>query len=1423
MKGLFLCCVFSLFLLSVDAQGGQVVKGRSVIYVQNGDTATLQWDFTISLNDVNSVYITYAVNPTPIIAYVNKNIQVPNVVNQFINRVSASLPTSNRGIVMILKNINIADQGEYKCAVQKSDFRTYTNITKVIVKVPPALNKDVTVKTKTERDSVSLPCIATAGNPKPINFQWLKEKGSTFEPVTGVMLHNTRYDYNITSVGREHRGVYKCKVWNIGGNDEYRITLNVYYAPVVTYLTPNRTVFERQGIEEFNCDVDGNPPNNTKYHWYRGIFSTGQEIKQSNQYIVLENGNKRLKFLKPLRSHADVYYCAGSNIHGIGNAKGTYLNVTYKPGPPVIENEKSGVFNGDEGTNVTVKCTSDANPPAYYTWHKKMRDWTGKLDFHPIEKSGSYSGELTLYNASTNDTADYKCVASNQPNENDRAKQYSDQVLVKVIIRYGPRKTNFSINGINHTRIEVKQGHQALVICESESEPPARYNIRISSGNPIQLNTNDYIGRYTIPNMSIQNEGIYECIASNEVLGREEKRQIHLVVAIPPTKLPSVDTPSDVDEGATVTIHCNAQGRPAPKVYWQKYGANITNDSVIQSSYAPKFMSQKLIPVEANLKFNGIRYTDSGSYSCIVYNSAASYNNTVKITVEFKPRITNKPQDVTVRLGDGKEASLRCEAIAYPKMITWEWYFEGRQMSETSNQFIRPLPQKTDNGEYTCRSMNSKGYGQNATARIIVEYAPTIISITENKILNVGENIILMCKADGIPKPKITWTKDRSSVEHIGEYCRIKNVQAKDKGVYSCSATNLVNSDTKSVRISVKHAPIITTVDPGQVKVGAEVGSTANLKCDASAFPTPVITWKEHGSPTILVNGIDGYQITHNSEMFGTTSTLTVAVQDKHLGKKYVCIANNSLGETNQEFQILKRGKPDPPVRMNLTDIRQPTIPVSVNITITWTPGYTGGYPVQFILLYKEESEVNFKENYIGSPQGNKYVFSNRKAGATYQFSMKAKNERGISGTLKPVSYRTKEPPKNVVTVSIAKGDDGTSVVISWIIFSNPALRRRRAVALTWDYGKVRYKREIDTEYTEILILAIPVNGSYIVRDLEGDEQYDFQFIVYDTNGNFGNPVQLPSIYPRKGPSYNDDSGLSKTDIIALSVGLGGAMLLIIIIILFIAIYRKKDKKSSNYKSHYNNGRVQVDIPVSTMRSQYSSDVVRSSYLNDEDPFAMDTSVIDDDEKTSPPPDYNDMHYTKPPNHDFPDHPNQHSTFRPDDPMPSYTSFGRIPKKQEPPHSKSMTSLNGTRATEISRRNENRYSVDALDDYPERNDEDPLLQKPKDDNRRNQRNSRGRLSSDDDLPEPPHFMRNALRSPPSDEGGINNRVPGAFGDRANRFKKPSPQPYQEASAATSPTSGRLSPAPSSVASSKPYRSDNEYIDDAEENYVGYLV
>ena len=54
------------------------------------------------------------------------------------------------------------------------------------------------------------------------------------------------------------------------------------------------------------------------------------EITASTTYILLENDGKRLKFVKPPRSLAMNYYCAGKNDLGIGDPKGAYLNITCK-------------------------------------------------------------------------------------------------------------------------------------------------------------------------------------------------------------------------------------------------------------------------------------------------------------------------------------------------------------------------------------------------------------------------------------------------------------------------------------------------------------------------------------------------------------------------------------------------------------------------------------------------------------------------------------------------------------------------------------------------------------------------------------------------------------------------------------------------------------------------------------------------------------------------------------------------------------------------------------------------------------------------------------------------------------------------------------------------------------------------------------
>ena len=88
-------------------------------------------------------------------------------------------------------------------------------------------------------------------------------------------------------------------------------------------------------------------------------------------------------------------------------------------------------------------------------------------------------------------------------------------------------------------------------------------------------------------------------------------------------------------------------------------------------------------------------------------------------------------------------------------------------------------------------------------------------------------------------------------------------------------------------------------------------------------------------------------------------------------------------------------------------------------------------------------------------------------------------------------------------------GDDGTSVMIFWTILPTKTRRRRRDVNNKWDYGIVRY-RVVDTaKWTEEKIVNVPINGSYRIDNLKGGEMYEFHFILYDKNGDFGRPVDI--------------------------------------------------------------------------------------------------------------------------------------------------------------------------------------------------------------------------------------------------------------------------------------------------------------------------
>ena len=77
---------------------------------------------------------------------------------------------------------------------------------------------------------------------------------------------------------------------------------------------------------------------------------------------------------------------------------------------------------------------------------------------------------------------------------------------------------------------------------------------------------------------------------------------------------------------------------------------------------------------------------------------------------------------------------------------------------------------------------------------------PNITYISANMTVNQSESVNLNCRADGYPKPDITWSKDGNIINSPF------TVRGKsDEGLYVCNASNGIgNASIKSVFITVE-------------------------------------------------------------------------------------------------------------------------------------------------------------------------------------------------------------------------------------------------------------------------------------------------------------------------------------------------------------------------------------------------------------------------------------------------------------------------------------------------------------------------------------------------------------------------------------------------------------------------------------------
>lgn len=73
-----------------------------------------------------------------------------------------------------------------------------------------------------------------------------------------------------------------------------------------------------------------------------------------------------------------------------------------------------------------------------------------------------------------------------------------------------------------------------------------------------------------------------------------------------------------------------------------------------------------------------------------------------------------------------------------------------------------------------------------------------------------GDNVTLLCSADGIPKPNITWSKLNSMSElpsgAVADEGRLQlfSVRSEDSGTYRCQARSVAGNESHNITLNVQ-------------------------------------------------------------------------------------------------------------------------------------------------------------------------------------------------------------------------------------------------------------------------------------------------------------------------------------------------------------------------------------------------------------------------------------------------------------------------------------------------------------------------------------------------------------------------------------------------------------------------------------------
>ncbi|XP_060864188.1 cell adhesion molecule Dscam2 isoform X4 [Metopolophium dirhodum] len=746
------------------------------------------------------------------------------------------------------------------------------------------------------------------------------------------------------------------------------------------------------------CSAQSHPV--PSYRWYK--FIEGSNKKQA---VTLDDRIKQVSGTLIIREakvdDSGKYLCVVNNSVG-GESVETVLTVT-APLNAIVEPTIQTV---DFGRPATLTCNYEGNPVKTISWLKD-----GK-------RLSSHDGRvLRIDSVRKEDKGMYQCFVRN---EQESAQGSAE---LKLGGRFEPPhiKEYFNDN-------TMQPGVSLHLKCIASGNPTPEINWeldskRLSSTERLRIGQHitmagEVVSYLNISSVHTNDGGHYRCVAVSKVGTAEHTAHLNVY------GLPFI-RPMDkknIVSGENLFVTCPVAGYPLESITWERDNRQL-----------PINRKQKVFPNGTLIIENVERSSDQATYTCVARNAQGhTAKGNLEVQVMVPPSIM--PFSVDGELSVGDNAQLTCHVARGDMPINISWTFQSADGGKVGSLpepillnrigkkiFMLEIPSVTEyhRGSYTCIATNRAGVIEH-TAKLMVNVPPRWILEPTDKAFAQGGDAKIECKADGFPKPQVTWKKAIGNSP--GDYKDIKdlkpgsddikvdegtlsihNIQKNHEGHYLCEAVNGIGSGLSAViTISVQAPPHFEIKARNQT---SEKGQPAVLECMAKGEKPIGIVWNMNNK-RLDAKEEERYTIREEILTDGVKSDLSIKRSERIDTAVFTCVATNSFGSDDSSVQLIVQEVPEIPFGLKVLDKSGRTVQLS------WLAPYDGNSPItRYIVEYKllkNTWETDIEKVEATGDKTEMSVVSLHPA-TTYHFRIVAENGVGLSKPSDPVTIITSE------------------------------------------------------------------------------------------------------------------------------------------------------------------------------------------------------------------------------------------------------------------------------------------------------------------------------------------------------------------------------------------------------------------------------